>query len=166
MADTSDNWLPINDGVDHINIYSKSKTLLGRLLTNLHDCEFTVPGYGTFQSLEGFWYYYLTGCQYDEFKNKRGFDAKKLGQTKRDDRIDKEGLTDEQKDVILEAIRCKLRQNKDIVLALARSELPFAHYYYYGSPENPKITRLPQYDWMVDEFERLRRLLKERNYGV
>lgn len=159
-------WSPVNDGVDHINIYTKSKTLLGRLLTNLHDCQFTVPGYGTFQSLEGFWYYYLTGCQHEEFHNKRGFDAKKSGKGVRDDRIDKEGLTEEQKGVILEAIRCKLRQNRDILLALARSDLPFAHYYFYGEPENAKIIELPQYDWMIEEFERLRNLLKEKNYGV
>lgn len=159
-------WSPINDGVDHINIYTKGKTLLGRLLTNLHDCQFTVPDYGTFQSLEGFWYYYLTGCQHEEFKNKRGFDAKKYGKTKRDDRIDKDGLTEEQKSVILEAIRCKLRQNKQILIALAKSELPFAHYYFYGEPENAKIIELPQYGWMIEEFDRLRKLLKQANYGV
>ena len=159
-------WSPVNDGVDHINIYTKSKTLLGRLLTNLHDCQFTVPGYGTFQSLEGFWYYYLTGCQHEEFHDKRGFDAKKSGKSVRYDRIDKEGLTEDQKSVILEAIRCKLRQNRDILLALARSDLPFAHYYFYGEPENAKVIELPQYDWMIEEFERFCNLLKEKNYGV
>lgn len=166
MGDTTHLWSPLMDGVDHINIYTKGQTSLGRALTNLYDRQFTVPGYGTFQSMEGFWYYYLTGCQHEDFKNLRGFDAKKNGKTKRDDRIDKEGLTEEQKSVILEAIRCKLRQNRDILLALSRSDLPFAHYYFYGKPENAKIIELPQYNWMIDEFERLRNLLKEKNYGV
>lgn len=157
---------PLGDGVDHINIYTKGRTLLGRMLTNLYDCQFTVPGYGTFQSLEGFWYYYLTGCQFEEFKSKRGFDAKKAGKTKRDSRIDKDGLTEGQKSVILEAIRCKLRQNKDILLALARSDLPFAHYYFYGEPENAKVIELPQFDWMIEEFTRLRGLLKDIGYGI
>ncbi|QGZ16257.1 hypothetical protein Hena1_00810 [Erwinia phage Hena1] len=159
-------WSPVNDGVDHINIYTKGATPLGRMLTNLHDCEFTVPGYGSFQSLEGFWYYFLTGSQHPEFLTAKGFGAKKMGKVKRDDRIDKEGLTEEQKSVILEAIRCKLRQNKQILIALAKSELPFAHYYYYGSADNAKVIELPQYDWMIEEFDRLRKLLKETNYGV
>lgn len=159
-------WSPINDGFDHINIYTKGQTSLGRALTNLYDRQFTVPGYGTFQCMEGFWYYYLTGCQYPEFLTMRAFAAKKEGKKKRDDRIDKEGLTDEQKAVILEAIRCKLRQNKDILIELARSDLPFAHYYFYGEPTNAKVIELPQYDWMIEEFERLRKLLKEKGYGV
>ena len=48
---------PMQDGITHINIYTQGKTQLGRALSNLFDCEFTVPGYGDFKSLEGFWYY-------------------------------------------------------------------------------------------------------------
>lgn len=153
---------PANDGVDHINVYTKGNTALGRMLTNLYDRDFSVPGYGHFKSMEGFWYYFLTGEKYPEFKGLRGFEAKKLGKTKINDRIDKDGLTDHQKREILEAIRCKLRQNKDILVELWKSDLPFAHYYYYGTPDNAKVIELPQFNWMLDEFERLRRILKQK----
>lgn len=153
---------PATDGIDHINVYSKGATLLGRMLTNLYDREFYVPEYGHFKSMEGFWYYYLTGCKHEKFKGYQGFQAKRFGKPLRDERIDKNGLTDEHKEVILGAIRCKLRQNRDITTELWKSDLPFAHYYYYGQPDNAKVIELPQYDWMLDEYERLRRLLKEK----
>lgn len=55
----------VNDGVDHINIYSKGKTTLGRCLSNfanlgvdfaLGDLE-EFADYGKFATLEGLWYY-------------------------------------------------------------------------------------------------------------
>lgn len=158
-------FVPLNDGVDHINIYTKGKTLLGRRLTNLSDDPVTVEGYGTFQCLEGFWYYYLTGCIYPELKTMNGFQAKKFGKGIRDDRIDKDGLTNEQKEILKEAIRSKLRQNKDLLRLLIQSDLPLAHYYFYGKEDNPKVHYLDQYDWIVEEIERIRKVCKE-HYGI
>lgn len=152
---------PNLDGIEHINIYTKGSTELGRMLSNLYDRDFVVPGYGSFKSMEGFWYFYLTGCKFPEFHNYRGFSAKSAGKACREHRIDKDGLSGEDKEVILEAIRCKLRQNRDILTLLRDSELPFKHYYFYGDVDNAKVVELPQFDWMLDEFERLRQLLKE-----
>lgn len=154
-------FVPLNDGVDHINIYTKGKTILGKRLTNLSDDPVTVGVYGTFQCLEGFWYYYLTGCIYPELKTMNGFQAKKFGKGIRDDRIDKDGLTNDQKEVLKEAIRSKLRQNKDLLRLLIQSDLPLAHYYFYGKEDNPKVHYLSQYDWIVEEIERIRKVCKE-----
>jgi hypothetical protein len=153
---------PKNENVDHINIYSKSKTELGRLLTNFAKTPFTYEPYGSFQSVEGFWYYYLTGCKHEKFKELYGFKAKQEGKLVREDRKDTNGLTEQDKEILLEAIRCKLRQNKYICRMLKESELPFAHYYWYGEEDNPKVYELNQYQWIVDEFERLRKLLKNK----
>jgi len=49
------------DGVTHINIYSKGKTKLGRLLTNFAHTPFTHAEYGQFASVEGFWYWIRDG---------------------------------------------------------------------------------------------------------
>lgn len=153
---------PKLDGIEHINIYTKGNTELGRMLSNLYDRDFQVPGYGCFKSMEGFWYFYLTGCQFAEFHSLRGFSAKKMGKVVRDFRIDKEGLSDEHKEIILEAIRCKLRQNRDILVLLKESTLPFKHYYYYGPVDSCKVIDLPKFDWMISEFDRLRALLKDK----
>lgn len=152
---------PNLDGVDHINIYTKGKTWLGRSLSNLSDHSFVMNGYGKFRCVEAFWYYYLTGCQHEELKDLSGFEAKQLGKTFRNDRIDKDGgINDEQKEIIKEAIRCKLRQNKNILKELTNSTLPFKHYYWYGD-SNPKIIEMSQYNWMIEEIERIRKLCKE-----
>lgn len=154
---------PSEDGITHINIYSKGATKLGRMLTNLYDRDFIVEGYGKFKCMEAFWYYFLTGCKYEEFHMLKSFPAKKLGRSILSERVDKEReLTQQEKEVILEAIRCKLRQNKDILEELYHSELPFEHYYYYGDPSNAKVVYVPQFAWMTEEFERLRKILKEK----
>ncbi|MCK9155076.1 MAG: hypothetical protein M0P12_03070 [Paludibacteraceae bacterium] len=160
FADLILKYGPLTDGKTHINIYTKGKTKLGRNLTNLSRHGFEMNEYGRFECVEGFWYYYLTGCQHEDFHGYDGFTAKKEGQKYRDDRIDKEGLTEDNKEVIREVIRCKLRQNRDVLEELISSELPLAHYYYYGDESNCKIVRLHQYDWMIEEIERIREVCK------
>ncbi len=148
---------PSTDGITHINVYSKAKTLLGQALTNFAHTPFEYPGFGHFESVEAFWYYYLTGCQHEHLRMLHGYTAKKAGQKLRDDRLDKEGLSDEQKNVILEAIRCKLRQHKDIRTALTESHLPLTHYYAYGDDiKGYRVVFLPEYDWIIDELARIR----------
>lgn len=155
-------FFPNSDGVSHINIYTQGKTELGRMLSNLYDCVFTVPGYGTFHSVEGFWYYYLTGCKHEALKGMGGFEAKNYGRKFPYDRIDEEatGPVGEQREVILEAIRCKLRQNRNICKLLKESELPFAHYYVPKGKEHSVCYNIGKFNWQVEEFERLRKLLK------
>ena len=47
---------PQNDGITHINVYSKGKTTLGRWLTNFaHTPIDTIDGH--FESIEGYWYW-------------------------------------------------------------------------------------------------------------
>jgi len=160
FADLVLDYGPLTDGVTHINIYTKGKTKLGRDLTNLSRHGFEMKSYGSFECVEGFWYYYLTGCKHEEFRKYNGFTAKTEGQKLREDRIDKDGLAEPDKEVIREAIRCKLRQNLDILEELIESELPLTHYYYYGEESNCKIVRLHQYDWIVQEIERIRKVCK------
>lgn len=157
-------YVPINDGVDHINIYTKGKTVLGRRLTNLSSDKVEVTGYGKFASLEGFWYYYLTGSKDESLRSMSGFEAKKYGR-KLEGRIDEDGMTEEHKDVLREAIRCKLRQNKDLLKMLVESTLPLTHYYFYGKEDNPRVHYLEQYDWITEEIERIRKVCKE-HYGI
>jgi hypothetical protein len=144
------------DGVDHINVYSKGKTELGVLLSNFAHTSFTYEGYGKFASVEAFWYYYLTGCKHEHLKNLHGWKAKQEGRKCSQDRIDKCGLTEEHREVIKEAIRCKLRQNRRIVRMMKESSLPFTHYYEYGG----KRVCPTEYDWIIDEISRLRQLIK------
>lgn len=51
---------PVDEGVTHINIYSKAKTELGLLSTNFARTPIDHPEFGHFESLEGLWYWLAT----------------------------------------------------------------------------------------------------------
>lgn len=151
-------YLPKNDGIDHINIYSKGKTDIGRKLTNFARTPFMFNGL-EFQSVEAAWYFFKTGQKHHQLRSLHGFLAKKEGKL-----LDKVEYP-EFNQTILECIRCKFRQNKELLKQFAATTLPLDHYYYFGDEENPKIVRLPQYKWIVDELERIRSLTR-KHWGL
>jgi hypothetical protein len=50
---------PSEDGVTHINVYSRGNTELGRLLSNFAHTPFSHPEFGEFASVE-------CGCRVDQ----------------------------------------------------------------------------------------------------
>lgn len=155
--------IPEEDGVSHINIYSKGKTPLGRALSNFAHTPFK-SGNGTrFESVEACWYWYrlyglLNAKEAHHLKSLWGFRAKQYGE----ELIGKYGYSrrwseEEFKVWILEAIRCKMRQNRSLLNELYLSSLPLTHYYVYGET----VVELPEYSWLVDEFIRIRQICKE-----
>ena len=156
-------YLPKEDGVTHINTYSRGRTELGRLLTNFAHTPFNHTKYGPFESVEGLWYWLKTGKVNNELRELSGFAAKRLG--KELENRNKESLvstdTEEFKEDLLEGIRCKLRQNKDILKKMTETDLPFTHYYWRGDLDSPEIEELPSCRWMMDELERIRDVTKD-----
>lgn len=153
---------PKYEGVDHINIYSKSKLPLGRALSNFFHSVFIHPDYGTFHSIEGFYYYFLTGELYPELKEMYGYEAKKFGQSK-----EKVAKVDRKfKERIQKAITIKIIQNDYIQKLLVASTLPLVHYYYYGDIlQEVKIYDLSkEHDYMVHAIEEIRFNLQK--YGT
>jgi hypothetical protein len=72
---------PELDGVAYVNVYSKGRTELGRLLTNFAFAPFKHPRYGHFAGLEAFWYWLSTGRQHDKLRRLYGASAKMVGRT-------------------------------------------------------------------------------------
>jgi hypothetical protein len=143
----------MEDGVDHINIYSKGQTELGRYLSNFTYSPFSHPYDGNFNSIEGYWYYSLTGD--DRLRHKWGYDAKKYGQSLQDIHFNDEWNVD--KNSVKLAIICKLTQTHSNYLAsFIQSTLPFRHYYNFGG----KIVEPKEGVWLVEFFEELRKLFK------
>lgn len=68
------------DGITHINAYSKGKTKLGRMLSNMSDIGIDHPEYGKFKTLEGFYWWLKTGRETDFFRTGSGFECRNLGQ--------------------------------------------------------------------------------------
>lgn len=140
---------PENDGIDHINIYSRGATELGRILSNWHESRITTS-LGYFSTIEGL-IFYLSSFD-NSLRNVIGFLAKTKGPAlDRGIRLPEDIF----KRLIIEAMEIKASQPK-IRDLLIKSELPFKHYYtYYG-----KVRLTPKWDWQVEEWERIRTKLK------
>ena len=137
------------DGVRHINIYSAGKTKLGRDLSNFSLFPFMHPLHGRFNSVEGYWYW-LTRCD-ERLRDAYGIDAKKMGRGLPRVFSYKEDLF---KSFVRSALTAKIQQNKEILNALIKSDLPFVHYYVMG-PEK-KIVFPENSDWIIDHIADIR----------
>jgi hypothetical protein len=152
-------WGPKGDGVDHINIYSKAKTELGRWLTNFAYAPFTLSDHGRFTSVEGYWYWLSTGCQHEELRDLFGAEAKRRG--KSFERVEFDGNFEE---AICKAIRSKLLSNKAMLSSLIDSNLPLTHYYVYGySDDNCKVINAG-YEWITEYIDSVRKSCQQREW--
>lgn len=140
------------DGIDHINIYSKGKTSLGKWLSNFSFSPIFLLD-GDFHSIEGYWYW--LNCDHpdrDKLKNLTGFKAKSLGRKL----TDKDWNNDlEFKLKILHAITQKIYLDEQLLNLFKNNKLPFKHYYVYGD----KIVEPKEGKWLVDFFNFLRTII-------
>lgn len=139
------------DGIDHINVYSKSKTELGRWLSNFTHSPFTCED-GKFSSIEG--YIYWLGSHDDRLRLMYGYRAKQLGREVAD--ITYTIKEEDFKRKIRVAIRQKILNNKSMSQALADSTLPLDHYYLYGD----KKVYAVKWNWVIEEIDAVRKDLK------
>jgi hypothetical protein len=153
---TAPRWLLQNDGVDHINIFSRGRTQLGRWLSNFAKTPFVHPFYGQFTSIEGFWYYMRSEVRDDKLRYLWGFEAKKYG------RELPAKWYDEFKDDILGAIYQKIIQNRELLELLVTSELPFSHYYtFQAAGASLVLINARESEWIIEGIEEIRECLKK-----
>lgn len=150
---------PDDDGIKHINIYSQGRTELGRMLSNFYHSPFTFEPYGTFQSAEGFYFWYLTGQVHHELKYMYGAEAKKAGTKYRTERLDVLGLTEDDLKVMMQMLVHKVLQNENILSLLKSSTLPFCHYYSYKE----RVVIPNGVDWLSGLYEDIRTALCDGN---
>lgn len=144
------------DGIDHINIFSKSKCELGRLLSNFAHTPFEYKPYGSFQCAEGFYFWYCTGQQFEEFRYLIGSEAKKRGSELKKYKIFNV-MNEEVLGVLEGMLAAKVQCNLHIQKLLIESHLKFVHYYEY----NGVRTAARGYDWLCPTYEKIREILKE-----
>lgn len=144
---------PDEDGITHINIYSKAKTELGRFLSNFTQCKLNTED-GPFVSIEGYWYW--LSCKDDNLRELYGWKAKSYGR--------EFGGTDwcdddEFKRKILNAIEYKVRHSDEFYQEFVDSKLPFVHYYVYdGKVVEPKDGK-----WILNFLTEWRARIHEEN---
>lgn len=144
---------PNEDGKTHINVYSKGKTKLGRMLSNFHELPVETID-GEFSSIEGYWYW-LGAARVDEREALRelsGYDAKEIGRLLQDEdeKIDEDLFRSK----IKRAIWGKIVQDP-IIDSFISSDLPFEHYYVYGGQPQQGPGQ-----WIMDFLERFRSYLQ------
>lgn len=147
---------PDRDGIDHINVYSKGKTELGRLLSNFAHTPFKCED-GHFESVEGYWYWLLSDVAEREVLRKLyGWNAKDIGKYLVDDdyHIKKD---EEFRRKIKLAIWIKLNTHLELKTMVIDSTLPFEHYYVY---KDNIVEGSAQ--WIIDFLERARNELKKK----
>jgi hypothetical protein len=139
---------PEKDGIDHINVYSKGKTRLGKRLSNFQLGYFTIPFLGTFASVEGFWYWCIT--KDERCKELYGFEAKRVGKE-----LPKVGEPPSKR-LLKIAYKAKIAWNPILKKELQESTLPFTHYYAYGG----KVVCPKEFLWTGELWNEIREEIK------
>jgi hypothetical protein len=139
---------PREDGITHINIYSRANTSLGKALSNWTPCTIKTS-IGEFRSIEGL--IFFMGSFDDRLRKAVGFEAKQLGE-----KLDR-GIRlpdDIFKKIIIEGMKSKLIYlDKKLFEEFFMSKLPLTHYYRYDT----KVIEIPKWQWQVEEWEKIRR---------
>lgn len=142
--------LPKDDGVTHINIYSKGRTALGRELSNFAHTPFNHPKYGFFASVEAFWYYLGTGCKHQELRQLYGMSAKSVGRLL--EQVPIENFEGE----IEDAIVYKIEQHPRILKGILENKLPYTHYLVFGSHDYKIVDKTDDSQFMLRAIERVK----------
>ena len=144
---------PVEDGLTHINIYSRSNDHLGRMLSHFYYSPFNHPVFGPFNCMEGLWHWVKSQERDDKLRGMTGWKAKEHGKL-----MTKRYLKNFQ-EIIMAANFYKIEQNPLLKELMINSNLPFEHYYIHGPA---KLVIMPDScEWLIKGFEQIRTLLKE-----
>jgi hypothetical protein len=145
-----------DDGVKHINIYSKAKTSLGKQLTNMFHYNFRYDNID-FISVEQAWHFYKF-TETPELANQilqltNSFDCLKFARANKTPESTKAVLSVGFKLIINDVIHTRIGADQDLKNLLRNSWLPFEHYYAYGDKIHDQRDK---YDWLINIFESYR----------
>lgn len=150
-------YLDKDDGITHINVYSKGKTELGRLLSNFAHTPFKYNN-EIFQSVESYWYYNKTSNL--DFKDLIGYKAKEYYRNKYPKNYKGSNPSKEQ---LKEIYKLKLQYHPNIKKILLQNNLPLAHYYIMDG----KQIDANEYLWTVKLWEEIKEeLLDDKPFKI
>lgn len=139
-------WDPKEDGITHINVYSRGQTMLGRNLSNFARTPFELPLYGKFESVEGYWYWHI--YNHPIFKSLWGYQVKEFAK-----RFIGPGKLCLNEKELREAYKAKLAAHPKIQEQLNECKLPLAHYYVYGG----KAVVPKQWQWTAELWKEFKK---------
>jgi hypothetical protein len=146
-------WNPAEDGISHINVYSRGKTEEGKWASNFQYAPFVHPTHGRFDSIEGLWYWLSVdpkNPRRDWLRFAAGAEAKNMGRNLR-------GKDWVASPSFEESIRLGLRAKFDFHPArreaFQKTTLPLAHYYVMGG----RVKSVSDGQWILDELDAIRK---------
>lgn len=123
---------PSQEGITHIDVYTKSNNELGRLLTNPSRIPVTLYRFGEFAGMEALWYWLSTGCRYKELRTAPGLKAKSIAKERKFKSVYIPGF----ELIIKYATTVKVMKNWYLRKLFFSNALPLLHYYTYGEYPN------------------------------
>ena len=171
MSEALTAFSPETDGVDHINVYSRAKTVLGRTLSNFAHTPIQHPQHGYFASIEAYWYWMAIGDlkdspMYHHLRSLYGFKCKEEGRKALQHWAEVNNhqlpVVEDFECHIKKALLCKVQQTEGLADLLKRSTLPLIHYYYWGEKPPYKVSRPVKYDWITDYLSDIRDFLNDK----
>jgi hypothetical protein len=148
---------PSKDGIEHINVYTKARSKLGRELTNPSELPVQMPVIGEFRTVEALWWWLSTGCQHHGLKTLPGLVPKITSQKQSYKRF----YVPKFEEIMKYAIAWKIKHNEDLSRRFFASRLPLVHYYTYGSVGNEVVRPANGSIWTIDFLEELRLMGEE-----
>lgn len=151
---------PNIDGKNHINVYSGSKTELGRMLSNFYRQKIETKD-GMFMSVEAYWFWLGVSpdCPFrDSLRDLSGYDAKKYGTQLRLHYPAKESVKDF-RDKIIRAIWFKVCRHIDLFIPEYK-DLPLRHYYVYGGSTVRDV--YGKYWRMIEAQEKMKKYIYDK----
>lgn len=140
------------DGIDHINIFSRGETELGRMLSNFAHLPIQFYEHEQAESLEGYWYFLITGSMHPQLLKLHGWNAKEQGR-KFEETV--KPWDPDFRAKIIRAMKLKVEQHPKLKSSLKDSVLPFAHYYVFNG-----VKKEAGFEWIVEAWENIRKELK------
>ncbi len=149
MGTINRNINPLEDGISHINMYSKAKTEFGRMLSDFYRYPIHTED-GDFLSVEGYWSYLSLPetVNREKMRNLYGYTAKKTGRELRKDAGEENLLFDDRfEEKILSAIKTKIMACKHLFKEEYK-DLPIIHYYILNDGKPYEVT--DDFPWLMN----------------
>ena len=128
MSESVEDINPNKDGIEHINVHSEGRTIVGRMLDNLAYMPFDHPQFGQFNSIEGFYWWYISGQKHEYLRYVYNDKARKAAaEFKRE-----KNLGEMDKEQFRIAVQCKIAQSPFLQEQLQICYLPLVAYTVYG----------------------------------
>lgn len=153
----------IGDGITHLNVYSKAKTELGRMLSNFYECQI-MTYHGVFNSVEGYYHYLGLSPDVedrDSLRELSGYRAVLKAEELKS--AHKSATVKIFQDCINNAVSYKMNKCQDIILKDPKLyDLPLTHYIIVKQTQEI-YDYTEKYKWWLDNIDRTRKEILERN---